>query len=297
MERSARTAKNWASQGCKGDPTRISSLRPPALWDKAQTMLQERSKVNPRTHDGIALLTGLLRCPQCGTPMVTSRTVNRLKDGTKVVRRYYSCGRFKSQGSSVCHANSIGADFAEQYVLGWLKSLLGRPKIVADVVAAVNRKKKSNIAPMRNELAAIEHNQATLDQRRQRLLDLYELNGVDKSALTIRLNELAAEEESLHARISELKYDLDDDGWNEIPIDAVQKALTDTTRLLDSAPPEQKKALLRLLIKEISITEGRRIEKIVLRISMHPKEKSNLIELPIKTSHHSFKLSQTVESN
>nr|WP_255654718.1 zinc ribbon domain-containing protein [Cohnella sp. REN36] len=60
--------------------------------------------------EGEYLLTGLIRCPECGAAMTASRTVNRAKEGTKIVRMYYSCGRFRSQGGSVCHANSIRKD-------------------------------------------------------------------------------------------------------------------------------------------------------------------------------------------
>lgn len=59
--------------------------------------------------------------------MTASRTVNRMKDGTKVTRMYYSCGRFKSQGSSVCHANSIRKLDAEQAVTDRIQMVLSKP--------------------------------------------------------------------------------------------------------------------------------------------------------------------------
>ncbi|WP_433709132.1 zinc ribbon domain-containing protein [Paenibacillus illinoisensis] len=34
------------------------------------------------------MLTGLVRCPECGAAMTASRTVNRSKDGEKITRMY-----------------------------------------------------------------------------------------------------------------------------------------------------------------------------------------------------------------
>ena len=290
--------EGWSEKRRRGKnskPILVPGLHQPIiereLWEKAQSLLQERSKVTPRTHDGFSLLTGLIRCPQCGASMVASRTVNYLKDGTKVIRRYYSCGKFRSQGSSVCRANSVGADYAEQHVLNWLNDLFHKPKILEDVVAAVNSRRNNNVGPMQQELAAIDRNRELLLQRRQRLLDAYEMDGIDKSALTTRLSEIAAEDDALHVRKTELTYELGENCLVEVPLEAVREALADTKRLLEVALPEQKKTLLRMLIKQINITEGRRIGDIVLRIAIkgteiNPKT-GTVLELKAKTNNRS----------
>ena len=75
--------------------------------------------------------------------MVASRSNYRLKDGTKVTKRYYSCGKFRSQGSLVCKANSVDAECTEQCVLSRINELLARPKVLRDMVKAVNAKRQS----------------------------------------------------------------------------------------------------------------------------------------------------------
>jgi len=76
---------------------------------------------------------GLTRCPECGAAMSASRTVNKMKDGTKVTRMYYSCGSFRSKGSSVCHANSIRKLEAEKAVTDRIQNVLAKPALLKTI--------------------------------------------------------------------------------------------------------------------------------------------------------------------
>ena len=38
-----------------------------------------------------------MKCPFCGATMVGMRTYNKLKEGTKKILRYYSCGAARSK--------------------------------------------------------------------------------------------------------------------------------------------------------------------------------------------------------
>jgi hypothetical protein len=64
------------------------------LWEKVQLLRGKKSAVPEKRFEGEYLLTGFIRCPECGAAMTASRTLNRAKDGKKIVRMYYSCGRF-----------------------------------------------------------------------------------------------------------------------------------------------------------------------------------------------------------
>lgn len=61
------------------------------LWDKVQSILENKKGKPSRVHDGKFPLTGILRCPKCGAGMVISRTTNKLADGTKKSIAYYAC--------------------------------------------------------------------------------------------------------------------------------------------------------------------------------------------------------------
>ncbi|WP_312522464.1 recombinase family protein [Anaerospora sp.] len=234
------------------------------LWDKVQRLFQQKSKVSPRQQQSENLLTGLIRCPECNTPMVASRTVNYLKDGTKVTRRYYSCGQFRSKGSSVCHANSVKAEEAENYVLKRVKRVLNHPQLLADITKAANDKLINNQESLRLELPAIVAKLEQLADKKRKILDVYELEDLDRETLGKRLREITAEEHSLSLRKSEIEAGLRQE-VREVPETLLRSLLMRFDLLLEQAPVEQKKMLLLMAVKEITLTEKKKIDKIILR--------------------------------
>lgn len=236
------------------------------LWERVQALFGQKSKASARKYDSNNLLTGLIRCPQCGAPMVASRTVNYLKDGTKVVRRYYSCGQFRTKGSSVCRANSVQADHAEQVVFSRIKEVLYQPKLLECIVNAINSKRKKSLRPLNEELLTIDSNLKRLAEKKQKVMELYELDAMDRQTLVGRVDELTAEEDALHARKSEIIYELGSDATSEISYEKVKQLMNNLQELLDQASPEQRKCLLHLVIKEIQVGINHKIGSIELQL-------------------------------
>jgi len=140
--------ENWSEKRRKGksaDPIYSDGVHPAIiteeLWNKVHYLKEQKSKVSMKRFSGDYLLTGLIRCPQCGGAMTASRTNNKSKDGTLVIRMYYSCGNFRSKGSSVCSANSVRKVDAESYVFDRLKQVLTKPQILTGIVQSINDRK------------------------------------------------------------------------------------------------------------------------------------------------------------
>lgn len=196
--------ENWNERRRKGknpEPIIVEGKHEPIiakeLWEKVQLLHNEKSKVNPRVFDGQYLLTGLIRCPECGAPMVANRTKNKLKNGTFITRRYYSCSNFRNKGSVVCHANSVGADYAEQYILDRIREVISEPQILQDLVEPVNQRKSNKIGPLQHERQSIETKLAAIEEKRKKYFTLYEEDAIDRETFVTRLDQLSDESESL----------------------------------------------------------------------------------------------------
>ncbi|WP_375140436.1 recombinase zinc beta ribbon domain-containing protein [Brevibacillus sp. HB2.2] len=256
--------ENWNERRRKGkndNPIIVDGEHEPIiseeLWEKVQLLQLSKAVASSRTFDGKYTLTGLMRCPQCGAAMVASRTVNKLKDGTRIVRRYYSCGNFKSKGSSVCRANSVKADYPESFVYQRIKEVINNERILMDIVLTMNQQRKGNTAPLQDELKHINQKVDSIEGKRQKYFSLFEDELVDPETLANRLDELKAERERLLARKSEIEWELGNDNSQLIDLNYVRATLGQLDHILGNAPTEQIKSLLHLIIKQISVKDRR----------------------------------------
>ncbi|NCB79936.1 MAG: recombinase family protein [Bacilli bacterium] len=235
-----------------------------ATWDKAMAIFKGKSKAPKRIHSGENVLSGLLRCPECGAPMVVSRSQYRLKNGTKVYQRYYSCGTFKAKGSSVCHANSIRADEAEAYVLQRLKTVLTHPKILADIVGKANSCLSGGHKERVLEYQGLQKRSEELQRKKQKLMDVYDLEGMDRASLSQRMEVLEEELRQCFLRRKELESSLGTGAAEELTVAKVQALLEQLDQLLKKVPASEQKLLLRMAIEKVTLNAKRKIDQIVL---------------------------------
>jgi site-specific DNA recombinase len=263
--------ENWSEKRRKGtNPNPIivdgqhDKIIPLELWEKVQEMYKLKSGRPPRTFDGCYPLTGLLRCPVCGSGMVAHRIRNTLKDGTIKVLRYYTCGNFKNKGTAVCKANSIRADYAEEYVFSKLSKVICNDKVLKDIVTSLNKKRKNTIKPLQEELRYVGKRIEEFSTKREKYFKLYEDDVLDKYMLVTRLNELQSEVDRYARRKIEIELELQGNDSQEIHFDLVKSVLTDFQSLLTATSPEQKKSLLQLIITQITIKDRKSIDTIEL---------------------------------
>ncbi|OBZ08331.1 hypothetical protein A8L34_23720 [Bacillus sp. FJAT-27264] len=233
------------------------------LWEVVQTFFQKKSYSPPRTFDGTYPLVGLMRCPQCGAALAAHRVCDTLKDGRKVVRRYYVCSAFQNGGRWVCSSNSVKADDAEQYVFDRLAEVVQKPKIVEDVVRKMNKDRTVNVVPLQKEREGIDKELAAVNAQRKKYFKLYERDGVDESLLIERLSEFKEQNERLLERKTSVEQRLMECASDPIPVKQVQQLLGQFHSLLLSSLPETQKTLFQSVIKQIHFsvpTDMRSIE-------------------------------------
>ena len=158
--------------------------------------------------------------------------------------------------------------------MGRIKEVLNHPVMLKDIVAAVNRKRVASVGPLEQELLAIENKLKQLADKKKKIMDVYEMDAMDRDTLIARMDELTGEEDTLHARRSEIAYELGENGVRQVSFEAVCGLLARLDEMLEKVPLEQKKALLRLAIQEITVKEGRQIDQIALSFGELQKQMS-----------------------
>ncbi|QIB27944.1 recombinase family protein [Caloranaerobacter azorensis] len=241
------------------------------VWSKAQEIKRARASKYPRSYSGEFPLTGLLRCPVCGYGMVASRTVNTLKDGTKKKIRYYSCGRFRNQGSEACSANSVRADKAEAYVFNRIKEVLLNEKVLKDIVDNLNKTREEKIKPLEKELENIRKQIENYNIKKKRIFELYEDGVIEKEILMGRLKEIEDILEKLNIRKNEILKEIELNGSEKIPYEVVREIMQDFEKLMSNADKEQRKLFLQLIINKITVDDNRNIDTIEIHFNENLK--------------------------
>lgn len=258
------------------------------LWETVQALFRKKSFSPPRVFNGTYPLTGLLRCPQCGTTLGAHRVRDKLKDGTVVVRRYYVCNNFRNGGHRVCSSNSVRADLVENLVFERLAEIVQKPKMLEDVVKKINKDRTKSVAPLQKELAAIDKELATIESQRKRFFKLFETSGVDDDLFVERLSELKVQHEQLTRRKAEAERQLADSTSDPVPLQQVRQALTQFHKLLAEAPPETQKTLLQTAVKQVHMKDRRKVAGVELEFD--PTIQKHFFELApsAKTAEGAF---------
>ena len=223
------------------------------FFQKVQDRLKLESKQPKWNHRGENLLTGLLKCPECEAAMSASNTTNTLKDGTKKRIRYYSCGKFLQQGSSVCHANSIRADKAEPFVLERLSEVIQVPEILSNVVSELNKQIQTQRKPWERELQQLGADIVETQKKLEKWEDLIKVSPELRVDLNDRIHQLEMECVNNRKRTQELVQILHTEGYS-IKLSDAKKVMGLVTQLLaDSDSKAAKKAILRTFIDRITV--------------------------------------------
>lgn len=250
--------QQWDSKRRKGknpNPILVKGEHQPIIDEETYKTVQDRLALETKkpkwNHTGENVLTGLLRCPECGAPMAASNVTNTLKDGTKKRIRYYSCGVFRSKGRYICHANSIRADKAEAFVAARLKEIVQVPEILASLVKQTNQELREQITPLEQELAVIASEKLELTPKLKRLegalVDSPELydNLID------RIKDLQAKI-ALHTQRENEILSILSRKDRKIEVENVQQITASLDRLLEHSEKKVVKEIYRTFIDKIT---------------------------------------------
>lgn len=196
------------------------------------------------------ILTKLLRCPQCGAGMVAGKSKTKNKS-----YRYYKCGNFHNKGAMVCSSNSINADLAEEQVMGEFRRIVTESQFLQRLVQKLNNERANSKEPLLFEMKRLE----TAINKSSRYIDNITENLMKDPELFSLFNEKLKEQQLLKETLEKERMALIErlENLSQAPIDlmALLHFVRNLDTILDKAPAEEKKELLRMIIKEIEISD------------------------------------------
>ncbi|UCZ53217.1 recombinase family protein [Bacillus shivajii] len=231
-------------------------------WDRVQQIRKKRGR-RPTQSTEPYLLTGLVKCPVCGTGMTSGKS-----QGSKGKKyRYYICRLYQTQGKEACKAHSVPAGKVEQHVFDELKRITAEPYVIKKIIKSVNEKRSQAHEPITEELRLMQKKLSKVETQIKNIINELMDDPSLKSIFKPKLEELTTEKESIEAKIEELNEGLEVCDTTPIDDEALYHLLSNFDQVLQSADPEQQKSLFHMIIKEIHVT--REAPRNVTRVDLH----------------------------
>ena len=224
------------------------------------------------------MLTGKMRCPQCGKAMLGTRATGRSK-----TYRYYTCFTRARYDSSTCDTPRLNADEVDAAVLHALGSFYrDQHALITNAISTAQAEHQAGHADRHAELAAIDTELNTVNAAIDRYLSAFERGTLDEEMVADRLPALREQTKQLRARRAELAGAID-----EQPTAPDLTTLTDVANhineIITEGTANQRKALIEALVPQVKITGPDRLLP-VFRIPQPPNNNEAVPASPAETA-------------
>ena len=229
----------------------------PAIIDertfaKAHEQLQENKKLSPRNNKKYQyLLSGLLSCKRCGYSLYGKPASN-----SRYHRCYYRCAGqdgYRWPTGRVCDGHPVRVEVLDELVWQNVEQLIQQPHLVLqEYTHRVNAKHNQQFALetlLKKKAQEIRHQ----EMQKQRLLDLYQAGSIRLEEIQKRLEQIRAQIQQIEEE-SQLLQQEQEQQFKQLQL--IEQFETFQHKLdtnLNELPFEQKKALVRLLVKDVIV--------------------------------------------
>ena len=231
------------------------------LWNAAHekrelTGVKSQSKIG---RDRIHLLSGILKCPNCGGPMYTSKRAWTNKDGTSKEIYYYICSRRRAARGKTCDYNAqIRKTDIEPLVIEAIREMITNQDFAVEVKSRIG--KEIDISTLNRELKNYESKLREVELNKSRLENEIDTLPEDTRFRERKLHDMTLRLDGLYDTIAALEDQIEDVNLRRkaveqeaITLENIYTLLSNFDKVYDKISDEEKKSLISSLIKEIEI--------------------------------------------
>jgi site-specific DNA recombinase len=231
-------------------PGRHEAIVDEQTFEAVQAILVERreSQALKRGHPSDYLLSGVLRCGRCQNAYVGTAA-----HGRKNRYRYYVCSTRYRYGTEVCDGDRLPMEALEEAVVEQMAGVFSDSALVGDTLALSRAEEARASEKTAQRLASIQQQLAAARRSLDRYFGAFEQGILSAADCRERVDRLRERIEALEAEERAIAEG-GPDRLSVAPTAAdVAEWARDLRLLFDGATPQQKKALVRLLVKELRV--------------------------------------------
>ena len=259
------------------------------LFENARMKRRERSATgNPKVGRGNKhLLSGILKCPMCGSSMYADMVVWTTKDGVRRERLKYQCGHYAKSKFGQCKKNAILAEWVETEVIEYTKLLVRNKQFAQDIQAQIGQKMDMSeidgeIDGYWKRLKKLERSKANLERDIDNIFDEDRYAERKRNDLNNRLNKIYEEIYDIEDQIADCEKKKAAVEQDELTKESIYKILLVFDELFDKMEEADRRKVLESLISEVRL---------------HPKETWEESKNPVKEIKYTFPVSEEVISS
>jgi site-specific DNA recombinase len=229
------------------------------VWEQTQVILDARgeSHAHRAASGSDYVLTGRLRCPQCGKAMIGTRATGRNR-----TYRYYTCWSRARYDTSVCNAKRLDADTVDAAVLDALAVFYrDHHDLIAEGVDAARAQHRAAHVDRRAELATIEQELTKTGAAIDRYLAAFERGTMGEELVADRLVELRTQTKQLRTRHDELTLALADEPTTPEEATLIEIANC-ITEIINTGSHNTRKGLVEALVASVTVTGPDRLRPV-----------------------------------
>ncbi|MBY6950298.1 recombinase family protein [Clostridium botulinum] len=217
-------------------------------WLKIQKTLDQNGFNKARGTSKVALLTGIIRCKHCGSPMRITYS-NKNKSGEK--NHYYACNMKFASGGTRCTNKNLNGARAEQIIIDKIKELTkNKGMLIKELkktqselntssskseIEILNKKITGNESSIKNLVKQLSQNQ----------------NSIASKYIISEIENLNNETEQLKSNLEKLKNKNSEVEMTEVDLELIISNLSKFGELIDKADNNQKKYLISSIVDTI----------------------------------------------
>lgn len=231
-------------------------------WEAAQHKRKKRGIAYPKTHsiNHEHILSSILRCPVCDSPMYGNVNRKRSKNGEYYSDYfYYSCKHRKIEDGTPCdYRKQWGQNIVNAAVEEFISGLMQNPEFIDALDNKINT--KVDISEIEKESTELEKRKNKLIRSKKQLgQKMDDLDVDDKfydqkySDMEERLNRLYAEIENIDSNIASLNQRIINVRNDKLSSDNVYRILEYFDLLYKEFTDKQKKQFMQAFIERIEI--------------------------------------------